>query len=79
MSTRTDWGYFDKNGAPLAVGDAHARWTCPQQRWVYDDTTEHSITGELMPVDPYPVNCPFEPVGVKLDRCEKCGVEFRYP
>ena len=79
MSTRTDWGYFDKDGAPLAVGDAHHAWTCPKQEWVYGETTIDDWTGEEVFVEPYPRNCPLEFVGVKTDRCRKCGVEFRYP
>lgn len=79
MSTRTDWGYFDKNGAPLAVGDLHASWACPNQEWVYGETTIDDRTGEEVSVDPYHRNCPLEFVGVKVDRCKKCGVEFRYP
>lgn len=80
MSTRTDWGYFDKCGKPLAVGDAHARWTCPQQEWEYNGTYEHPITGEIERCEPYPLNCPLELIDhPRVDRCRKCGVEFRYP
>ena len=79
MSTRTDWGYFDKDGKPLAVGDEHHHWKCPNQEWVYDEYFEHPYTGELERIDPYPKNCPMKSIGVKLEKCTKCGVEFRYP
>lgn len=78
MSTRTDWGLFDKAGAPLAVGDAWHRWTCPQQKWEAT-AYEHPITGEMVDQEPAPVPCPFKNVTPKLDRCSACGMEFRYP
>lgn len=79
MSTRTDWGYFDKDGTPLAVGDTHAKWECPQQEWRHGDMAIHPYTGEAEAVDPYPINCPMKSVSAKLERCTKCGTEFRYP
>lgn len=79
MSTRTDWGYFDKQGQPLAVGDAHATWTCPNQEWERNGGEIHPYTGEWEASAPYPKLCPMKFVGAKLERCSTCGVEFRYP
>lgn len=78
MSTRTDWGLFNKDGTPLAVGDEWHKWKCPQEAWATHQFV-HPITGEDDEVVSVPVPCPFKHVSVKLDRCEKCGVEFRYP
>lgn len=79
MSTRTDWGIFDAAGLPVAVGDAWARWKCPKQQWVYNATEVHIFTGELVPIDPYPVECPYESQTPKLDVCSRCGNRFIYP
>lgn len=78
---RTDWGYFDKSGKPLAVGDAHWKWECPQREWEHGGTYTHPITGEVERVDPYPLNCPMDNIDypARIDRCKRCGVEFRYP
>lgn len=78
MSARTDWGLFAKDGTPVAVGDAWHRWCCPSQR--YEPAGyEHPYTGEWIDEGYTPVKCPFRYVGPKLERCETCGMEFRYP
>lgn len=80
MSTRTDWGIFASDGTPLAVGDDHWRWQCPKQESRRVQPYEHFITGEMIdPGDWELVPCPWLSAGVKLDRCTKCGAEFRYP
>ena len=78
MSTRTDWGYFDKDGKPLAVGDEHHKWECPRQEFA-PTGHEHIFTGEWIDTGLQPVRCPMKEVAPKLERCERCGVEFRYP
>ena len=78
MSTRTDWGYFDKAGAPVAVGDEHAKWQCPLAPWECQ-SFEHPIDGSWVEQPAMRATCPFKSVGVKLDRCTKCAMEFRYP
>ena len=79
MSTRTDWGIFDKDGQPIAVGDLHHKHVCPQQKWKYDNGFDHPITGEWVATDATSVPCPYKFVSAKLDRCVGCGNEFRYP
>jgi len=79
MSTRTDWGWFDKDGKPIAVGDEWHKWVCPQRKWVPAGYV-HSFTEEWidegLQLEP---QCRAESVSVKLERCPKCGMEFRYP
>lgn len=79
MSTRTDWGIFDAAGSPLAVGDEHHKWECPDQKWDYNNGYEHCITGEWVEEPPCKINCPWKSVDAKLDRCTKCGNQFKYP
>lgn len=79
MSTRTDWGWFDKDGKPLAVGDLHSKWRCPLQKWDFDIFYEHPYTGELIHEEPQRIPCPVVSVDVKLGVCEQCGNQFRYP
>jgi len=83
MSVRTDWGYFRKDGSrlePVAVGDAHARWVCPNRKWVHGDTDVHPFTGETMAVEPYlEPNCDMPSVGAKRDACTRCDIVFIYP
>lgn len=79
MSARIDWGIFDKGGNPVAVGDEHARWVCPLQRWE-PIVWEHPFTGEdCGPGGNAPVPCPWKEAAFKLERCSQCGMEFRYP
>lgn len=72
------WGLFDKNGNPVAAGDAWYKWKCPQQEYMptydIDYFTEEQVFAGYVTVP-----CPFKPIAAKLDRCEKCGIEFRYP
>lgn len=79
MSTRIDWGYFDKSGNPVAVGDEWHKWICPERK--YEPTGyEHHITGEWidtgMQLQPH---CAMKSIDAKLERCERCAMEFRYP
>jgi hypothetical protein len=78
MSTRTDWGIFNSAGQPVALGDDHAKWKCPQQQFE-PVGYEHTITGEWIDEGFAAVPCPFKLVGPKLERCEKCGMVFKYP
>lgn len=79
MSTRTDWGLFDKAGMPIAVGDEHWKWVCPKGGWI-DNIYEHPMSGELINEGfVWVPECQFKSVGIKLDRCTVCQVEFRYP
>lgn len=73
-----EWGLFDKEGKAVALGDAWHHWKCPAEK-VEPAGYVHDITGEWIDEGLVPVACPFKRVGVKLDRCETCGMEFRYP
>ncbi len=79
MSTRTDWGYFDKDDKPVAVGDEWHKWVCPQRKYV-PTGYEHSFTGEWidegLQLEP---QCRMKDAGFKLEVCPKCGMKFRYP
>lgn len=79
MSTRTDWGYFNPDGTPIAVGDEWHKWICPQRQYeptgYKDGWTEEWIDTGLQ-LQPY---CAMKTINPKLERCEQCGVEFRYP
>jgi len=79
MSTRTDWGWFDKDGKPIAVGDEWHKWVCPRRGYV-PSGYEHFITGEW--VDEGLVLAPacrtLSP-SAKLEVCEQCGNRFIYP
>lgn len=80
MSTRTDWGLFDKDGKPVAVGDEWHHWVCPHRKYEPAGYENH-MTGEWVD-EGYALGsgpCCFKRVDVKLDRCSKCGMEFRYP
>lgn len=79
MSTRTDWGYFKLDGTPVAVGDEWHKWICPQR--TYEPTGyAHDFTGEWidtgLQLQPH---CPMKSLDPKLERCERCSMEFRYP
>lgn len=45
MSTRTDWGLFDKDGKPVAVGDEWHKWVCPHRGYEPTGYWNH-MTGE---------------------------------
>lgn len=83
MSTRTDWGYFRQDGSrlePVAVGDAWARWVCPNREWVHGATEVHPFTGEATAVEPYlEPKCPMRPVGIQREACTRCDIVFLYP
>lgn len=83
MSARTDWGFFRQDGSrlePVAVGDPHAQWVCPNRKWVHDATDVHPFTGEAVPVEPYlEPKCPMPSVGVRRDACARCAIVFIYP
>lgn len=72
------WGLFNADGSPLATGDAHHQYECPQKKYEPSGYW-HAFTGEWVDEGLVPVSCPFEYVSVKRDRCSRCGVEFRYP
>ncbi len=79
MSTRTDWGYFDKDGKPVAVGDEWHKWVCPQRKWVpsgyVHSFTEEWIDEGLRLED----RCEMITDGIKHEHCVKCGMQFIYP
>lgn len=79
MSTRIDWGWFDANGKPIAVGDAWHKWECPRAVWTmreefnpYTGETESDGTYERQP-------CPTRSVDAKRDVCTRCNNVFVYP
>jgi hypothetical protein len=79
MSTRTDWGWFKADGAPIAVGDEWHKWVCPQRKWV-SVGYEHDWTGEWvdegLALEP---GCPTRSTGPKREVCDRCGNVFIYP
>lgn len=82
MSTRTDWGLFDKDGKPVAVGDEWHKWVCPHRKYEPTGYWNH-MTGEWVDeghaLSEEPCRSSMKCVNAKLDRCSKCGMEFRYP
>lgn len=82
MSTRTDWGFFRRDGSrlePVAVGDTWHDWMCPNRRWQRGETYEHPYTGEQCESDPHLPKCPMRSVDPKHDECTRCAVVFIYP
>lgn len=80
MSTRTDWGWFDKDGKPIAVGDEWHKWVCPQHHWERP-IWEHPITGEPYEAEDAVrvMGCKMKYIEPKLEVCEVCGNKFIYP
>ena len=78
MSTRTDWGWFDKNDKPIAVGDEHRHWNCPN-KIICNAGYFHSITDEWIDEGFAAEPCPIKYTDTKLEICEKCGNKFIYP
>ncbi len=79
MSTRTDWGWFDKDGKPIAVGDEWHKWVCPQHHWE-TPWWKHPITGEQVEGETVRImHCKFVDDGPKREHCERCGNAFIYP
>lgn len=79
MSTRTDWGYFDKDGKPVAVGDEWHKWICPQRKYVlvgYKHTYTDEWINEGFQLED---RCPMTTVSAKRETCAKCGMVFIYP
>lgn len=81
MSTRTDWGWFKADGAPIAVGDEWHKWVCPNRKYV-PSGYECGYSGEWIDggfvLEPASV-CPVVSRGPKLEECTKCGNKFIYP
>lgn len=82
MSTRTDWGYFRRDGSrlePVAVGDAHHKWECPNKTW-RKNMVEDYWTGETeWDGTYYAENCPMKTDHAKQESCTRCDVIFIYP
>lgn len=82
MSTRTDWGYFRRDGSrlePVAVGDTHNKWECPNKTWRRNEN-ENYITGEMeWDGTYYAENCPMKTDHCKQESCTRCDVIFIYP
>jgi len=80
MSTRTDWGWFDKDGKPIAVGDEWHKWKCPQHH--YEPAGyEHPFTGEWIDEGYTKVeHCRMRTTDKpKFSECSTCGNQFIYP
>jgi hypothetical protein len=78
MTAPKTWGLFSADGQLVATGDDWRNWNC--QRKEYEPKGyEHTITGEWVDEGFAALPCPFEAVATKLDRCSRCGMEFRYP
>lgn len=82
MSTRTDWGYFRRDGSrlePVAVGDAWHKWECPNRQW-RRNMVENWETGEVEWDGTYEaVACRTKADHAKQDSCTRCEVIFIYP
>lgn len=84
MSTRTDWGWFEKDGTPIAVAHDHYKWKCEQGTWTETPMRENYITGELFRFsddEPYTWQpaCRMESTDIKVEECRVCGRRFVYP
>lgn len=82
MSTRTDWGYFRRDGSrlePVAVGDEWHKWECQNKTW-RKSMVENWETGETeWDGTYYAENCPMKTDHCKQDSCTRCDVIFIYP
>lgn len=82
MSTRTDWGYFRRDGSrlePVAVGDAWHAWQCPNKQWRRNMVEDYE-TGEIVWDGTYEaVPCPMKTDHAKQDSCTRCEIIFIYP
>lgn len=78
------WGWYAKDGTPIALGDDHWKWECPDFKWEYVEPDIHPFTGEpyRWPTDSEyrkVHNCRIQSRAVKCDECTKCGAYFVYP
>lgn len=82
MSTRSDWGYFRRDGSrlePVAVGDAHHKWECPNKEWRRNEVEDTWAGTTEWDGTYYAVNCPMKTDHAKQDSCTRCNVVFIYP
>ena len=82
MSTRTDWGYFKRDGSrlePVAVGDAWHAWECPNRKWLRGEKYIHPYSGEECEDEPHLDTCPMRSAEPKREECARCAVVFIYP